>query len=249
MATTLPIRNRKTLDQLAAIEKTQCAVEAAFDAVILYIRLSEMPTSEDAHAIIDEVLESHGCESPEGHIVAGGLQSVEPHEKGVGILAISMPIVIDIYPRSKSSGFWADMTRTVCIGMPSAELQHMYDAVLSAQLLAISMVRPGVACRAIQIAVENYFIDAGYMTSGKGKEFSFAEGFVHSIGHGVGHMIHEPPRFGNGSEDILLEGEVITIEPGLYYEEIGGIRIEDMVLVTGDGCSNLTRSSKEFVLK
>ena len=240
---------QKGRDQIEAIEEVQRAVEAAYEAVTSYLRTAVAPTSEAAHAIIDEVLEAHQCESPEGHIVAGGFQSVEPHERGSGILAANMPIVIDIYPRSKRTGFYADMTRTVCSGQPSIELQRMYGAVLYAQQLAISMVAPGVACTDIQIAVERYFIDEGYITSGKGKEFRYAEGFVHSIGHGVGTEIHEPPRFGKGSEDILIEGEVITIEPGLYYKEIGGIRIEDMVLVTGDGCRDLTRSSKEFVLQ
>ena len=206
---------QKTRPQIEAIEEVQRAVEAAYDAVTAYLCTAVTPISEAAHVIIDEVLEAHGCQSPEGHIVAGGLESVEPHEKGSGTLPRGMSIVIDIYPRSKRTGLYADMTRAVCIGQPSVELQRMYDAVLSAQQLAISMVRPGVACRDIQIAVERYFLDSGYETSGKGKEFSFAEGFVHSIGHGVGTEIHEPPRFGKGSEDILIEGEVITIEPGL----------------------------------
>ena len=180
--------------------------------------------------------------------MASGVQAAEPHERGHGPIQKNVPIVIDIFPRSKKSGYFADMSRTVCIGTPPSEAQKMYDAVLGAQELAISMVRPGLACRAIQEAVEQFFIDAGFVTSGEGKEFAYAEGFVHSIGHGVGLQIHEPPRFGKKSEDVLLPGEVVTVEPGLYYKDIGGVRIEDMVLVTEDGCRNLTNFGKKFVL-
>ncbi len=240
---------RKTAGEISAIEETQRAVEAAMAEVVAYLRSAPAPTSEEAHAIIDRVLTSRGCESPEGHIVAGGRSSVEPHEKGSGALKQGEQIVIDIYPRSIATGYFADMTRTVCLGTPSARLQKMYDAVLGAQELAISMVGPGVACRDIQEAVEEYFMDAGFVTSGKGKEFTYAEGFVHSIGHGVGLEIHEPPRFGKKSEDVLIEGEVITIEPGLYYKDLGGIRIEDMILVTENGHRNLTACGKRFILQ
>lgn len=237
----------KTPEQVAAIEEVQHAAEIALDTVLEYLRTSAEPASEEAHAIVDAVLGRLNCESPEGHIVAGGLQSAEPHEKGTGLLKKGEPIVIDIYPRSKTTKYFADMSRTVCLGEPRAELQKMYDAVLGAQELAIAMVKPGAACRDIQSAVEKYFIDAGFLTSGKGKEFKFAEGFVHGVGHGVGLQIHEAPQVRN-SDDVLAEGDVITIEPGLYYKGIGGVRIEDMVLVTNNGSRNLTRAGKQFVL-
>jgi Xaa-Pro aminopeptidase len=112
--------------------------------------------------------------------------------------------------------------------------------VRDAQELAIAMVAPGAVCSDIQNAVEKLFIKRGYKTSGKGKEFAFAEGFVHGVGHGVGTTIHEEPRIGTDTTGILEEGDVITIEPGLYYKEIGGVRLEDMLLVTSDGYKNLT---------
>jgi Xaa-Pro aminopeptidase len=238
---------QKTPEQIAAIEETQRATESAMAAVTSYLRTNGNPTSEESHAIIDKTLENNNCESPDGHIVAGGLQAAEPHERGHGPIQKGVPIVIDIFPRSKKTGYFADMSRTVCIGAPTGQAQQMYDAVLGAQKLAISMIRPGVLCRSIQEAVEKFFVDAGFTTSGKGKEFTYAEGFVHSIGHGVGIAIHEPPRFGKKSEDVLLPGEVVTVEPGLYYPTIGGVRIEDMVLVTDDGCRNLTTFTKKFV--
>jgi Xaa-Pro aminopeptidase len=238
----------KTPEQVAEIEKVQRAGEAALAAVIEYLRSSDAPTSEGAHAILDTRLTEAGCESPEGHIVAGGMQGAEPHEAGTGQLTKGESIVIDIYPRSKTSRYFADMTRTVCIGTPSPELQKMYDAVLGAQELAISMVKPGARCKDIQDATEKFFIEKGFETSGKGKEFAYAEGFVHGVGHGVGLNIHEAPSIGRKTEDILMEGDVITIEPGLYYKNIGGVRIEDMVLVTKDGYRNLTKAAKNFVL-
>ena len=230
------------------IREAQRASEAAMAAVIEYLQITKRPTSEAAHAIIDEVLEKYNCESPEGHIVAGGTQSVEPHEEGSGLLERGTPIVIDIFPRSKTSGYFADMSRTVCIGRPREELQKMYNAVLAAQELAVSMVKPGVECVAIQAAVEKFFINAGYETSGKGTEFPYAEGFVHGVGHGVGLSVHEAPHIGRNSTDVLEVGDVVTIEPGLYYPHLGGIRLEDMLWVTKDGAKNLTQFPKQFII-
>lgn len=235
-------------DKVSTIEESQRAVEQAAQAVISYIQSSAEPTSEGAQAVIDETLAQLDCESPEGHIVAGGTQSAEPHEVGTGSLKEGEPIVIDIYPRSKKTGFFADMTRTVCIGVPSTELEKMYHAVLAAQELAIEMVKPGVTGGEIQQAVEEFFVASGYLTSGKGKEFPYEEGFVHALGHGVGMDIHEAPRIGRNSQDILKEGDVITIEPGLYYKHIGGVRLEDMLLVTSSGTRNLTTFPKQLQL-
>ena len=238
----------KTAEQVAAIEQVQRAVEAAMERVAGYLRSSDQPSSEACHSLIDAELQKRGCESPEGSIVAGGLQAAEPHEEGTGLLKRGEAIVIDIYPCSKTTLYFADMSRTVCIGPPPLKLQKMYDAVLGAQELGLSMIKPGAKCGDIQTAVEEYFTNAGFLTSGKGKEFAYAEGFVHGVGHGLGLEIHEAPCIGRGSEDILQEGDVITIEPGLYYKDTGGIRIEDMALVTREGCRNLTNFSKQFVL-
>jgi Xaa-Pro aminopeptidase len=240
---------QKTAEEVAAMEETQRATEAAMTAVIEYLRGSPTPTSEEAHAIIDRILTEHDCESPKGHIVAGGLQPCEPHESGTGPIEKGTAIVVDIFPRSKKTGYFADMTRTVCIGEPPEKLQKMYDTVLAAHELALSMVKPGAACKDIHNAATKFFVDQGYQTSGKGTLFTYAEGFVHALGHGVGQEVHEKPTLNPKSEDLLTEGDVITIEPGLYYKSIGGIRIEDMVLVTEDGCRNLSSFSKEFVIR
>ncbi len=238
----------KDQDQISAIREVQKATEAAMKEVISYLRSAEKPVSEKAHQIIDDTLRGFGCESPKGHIVAGGEQAAEPHEFGTGPLSANSTIVIDIFPRSKVTGYYADMSRTVCIGASSLELQKMYNAVLGAQELAVSMVRPGVRCARIHEAVEKFFKDKGYVTSGKGKEFKFAEGFVHGLGHGVGLNIHEAPFINKNSEEMLEAGDVITIEPGLYYNNIGGVRLEDLLVVTDTGHENLTDFEKRFVI-
>ncbi|MDQ3014830.1 MAG: M24 family metallopeptidase [bacterium] len=241
------ISNRnKTPDQIEEMRKVQRAAEAAMQAVIFYLHSAQDPNSEDAHKIIDSMLEKHGCESPDGHIVAGGLQATEPHEIGTGLIDKRYPIVIDISPRSKATGFFADISRTIYLGTPSASLQKMYDTVLEAQELAITMIKPHASCLEIQNAVEKLFEERGYKTFGKGTEFQFAEGFVHGVGHGVGLSIHELPRIGRGTADILEEGDVVTVEPGLYYPNLGGVRLEDMVYVTAHGAEVLTNFPKQF---
>lgn len=236
----MQILHTKTPLEITEIKKVQLATEEAMRAVIDYLSSTPNPSSEEARKIIELTLAKHNCESPEGSIVAAGTKSSEPHYEGEGTIEKGVPIVIDIFPRSKDSGFFADMSRTVCVGKATPELKKIYDTVLAAQKLAITMIRPGVKCSVIHLAVENYFVQAGYKTSGIGKEFPFARGFVHSLGHGVGKKIHERPVLSPKSEDVLVEGQVITIEPGLYFDEIGGVRIEDMLVVTKNGSENLT---------
>jgi Xaa-Pro aminopeptidase len=236
------------MEKVAAVEEAQQAAMAAMEAVVEYLASEPAPTSEAAHALIEQVLTEHDCESPEGHIVAGGAQSAEPHEQGSGVLLPHQPIVIDIYPRSKTSGYWGDMTRTVCIGEPPPELQRMYDTVLAGQELALGMVAPDVAGRDLHTAVAEHFVAAGYETSGEGKEFRFAEGFVHALGHGIDTEIHSTPVLSAHSDDVLAVGDIITIEPGLYYPHIGGVRLEDTIVVTEAGFDNLTQFPKNLRL-
>ena len=176
-------------------------------------------------------------------IVAGGIQGSMPHETGSGPLMAGWPVVIDIFPRSQESGYFGDMTRTVVKGEPPKELSRMYDTVLRGQKIALSMIKDGVRSRDVHGAVMDFFTERGFQTTASGS--GEPEGFIHSTGHGLGLDIHEPPRIGPGRE-ILREGNVVTVEPGLYYERLGGVRIEDVVLVTRDGNQNLTRCSKRF---
>jgi Xaa-Pro aminopeptidase len=178
-------------------------------------------------------------------IVASGVHSSMPHHSGEGPIFADKPVVIDIFPRSQKNGYFGDMTRTVVRGEPSAELVKMYETVLRGQKLAIGMIRDGVRVRDIHSAVVEYFDSRGFETTmidGK------MEGFIHSTGHGLGLEIHEPPRIGLGDE-VLETGNVVTVEPGLYYEKIGGVRIEDVVVVEKKGCTNLTKYPKRLIAK
>jgi Xaa-Pro aminopeptidase len=129
----------------------------------------------------------------------------------------------------------SDMTRTVRVGHVSAELDSMHELVLQAQLAGIAAVRPGVTGREVDEAVRVVFRAAGVEHE-----------FVHGTGHGVGTVIHEQPILNRSCETALMEGEVVTVEPGLYREGVGGVRIEDLVVVTTTGCRILTRTPKEL---
>jgi Xaa-Pro aminopeptidase len=197
---------------------------------------SDQPlTSEQVRTVIERTLIDCGCES-EGTIVAGGKGAADPHNVGRGVLRVGESIVIDIFPRLKMERYYADMTRTVARGSPSRALSEMYEAVLDAQTAALRMVQAGVSGEDVHDAACGVFEDAGYR-----------ELFIHSTGHGVGLDIHEEEHIGIGGE-MLKSGNVITIEPGLYDPEIGGIRIEDMVVVTKSGCENLTTIGKGFLV-
>ena len=238
----------KSKKDIEAIKKTVVAMESAMTAVITYLQESDVPTSKEAKEIVDAVLLKHDCESPENRIVASGRKTHEPHYMGEGVIERSQPIVIDIYPRSTETGFYADMTRTVCLGTPSAELVSMYAAVQEAHQASVSLLRPGARCRDIHRASAEVFERLGYKTSGVGTLFAYAEGFVHSVGHGVGLDVHEAPAMGRKSEAVLLAGDVVTIEPGLYYKHIGGVRLEDLFLITETGYEQLTSLPLELAI-
>jgi Xaa-Pro aminopeptidase len=141
------------------------------------------------------------------------------------------------------------MTRTFIKGEPGGELRRMYDAVLESQEAALAMIGPGVAGKDVHEKVCQILHDAGYKTQLHDREEGkpLTEGFFHGTGHGVGLEIHEAPRLGLAGEN-LIPGDIVSVEPGLYYPEIGGVRIEDLILVTEDGSRNLTRFPKEFVV-
>jgi len=163
------------------------------------------------------------------------MDASNPHNVGTGVLRVDESIVIDIFPRLSQERYYADMTRTVARGSPSQELIEMYDAVLDAQSVGLRTVRAGVSGGDVHDAVCDCFREYGYLDM-----------FTHSTGHGVGLNVHEDPSIGTGGE-VLEAGNVITIEPGLYGK-IGGIRLEDLVVVTKTGCINLTTITKRFLV-
>lgn len=251
-----PFKNMRSLkkqEELDAIKYAQMAGEKAMETAIALITGAEEKegilyfegqtlTGAKVNSVIDHVLLDFGCEAEET-IVSCGEDTANPHGTTDGPLRANVPIILDIFPRSKKKRYFADMTRTVLKGEVSEKLKVMYETVLAAQGKALGMVKPGVKAAEIHIAVCDFFEAKGYHTYRSGAK----TGFTHSTGHGVGLDIHELPSVGENG--VFLEaGNVITIEPGLYYPEIGGIRLEDMVLVTEKGCENLTRLEKKFVL-
>jgi Xaa-Pro aminopeptidase len=247
------IRSRKKPEEIEAIKYAQMAGENAMEAAIALIAGAEekggilyhsgqVLTGATVNTIIDHKLLDFGCEAEE-IIVSCGKDTANPHGTTDGPLRANAPIILDIFPRSKKKRYFADMTRTVIHGEASEELKEMYEAVLAAQEKGLEMVKPGVSATDVHNVVCDTFENRGYDTYRSGSKV----GFIHSTGHGVGLDVHELP--GVGESGVLLEtGNVITIEPGLYYPETGGIRLEDMVLVTENGCENLTGLEKRFVL-
>ncbi len=197
-------------------------------------------TSEKLRSVIDTaIIQVNGVASHT--IVAGGKQGCDPHETGHGPLRANEPIIIDIFPRSQATGYFGDITRTVVRGRASEAVRKLYDTVLQGQRLAFKKMRPGVRGVEVHSAVQELFEREGYKTgSHKGR----MQGFFHGTGHGLGLDIHEAPRTGPESTDILKPGQVVTVEPGLYYPSLGGVRLEDVTLVTRNQPRNLTRFEK-----
>jgi Xaa-Pro aminopeptidase len=201
-------------------------------------------TSEKLRAAIDTaILQANGLAART--IVAGGKQGCDPHECGYGPLRAHEPIIIDIFPRSQTTGYFGDLTRTVVRGRASEAVRRLYETVRRGQALALGKLRAGESTRAVHQAVQNFFAREGYRT---GRRNGRMEGFFHGTGHGLGLEIHEPPRLGATATGYLQPGHVVTVEPGLYYPDLGGVRLEDVALVTHTGARNLTRFEKVLEL-
>ena len=197
-------------------------------------------TSERLRAVIDTAILQAGGQ-PANTIVAGGLQACDPHERGHGQLRAHEPIILDIFPRSQKTGYFGDITRTVVRGRASEAARKLYDTVKRGQKIAFSKIRAGVTTSTVHLAVQTFFEQQGYET---GKYDGRMQGFFHGTGHGLGLEIHESPRMGAMSLGMLKVGQVVTVEPGLYYPEVGGVRLEDDALVMKTGARNLTKFEK-----
>jgi Xaa-Pro aminopeptidase len=200
-------------------------------------------TSEWIKKLINVQLMESECVA-QHTIVAGGDQACDPHNEGSGPLPADRSIIFDVFPRSAQSRYFADMSRTVVKGRPSPELKKLYQTVKDAQEEAITKIRDGADGAKIHQGICDRFEAAGYRT---GVVNGRMQGYFHGTGHGVGLDIHEAPRISR-TGSLLQEGHIVTVEPGLYYPGLGAIRIEDMVLVTKDGCRNLTNFPKVFEL-
>ena len=251
----LGVVQRRTKDEqeLGCLQTAQAVTEAAMrmacetvaraepdDAGLLHSD-GELLTSERLRKSITRFLLEHNFSNPHDSIVATLPQSADCHDFGSGALRTKVPVIVDIFPRDNNSRYWGDCTRTVVHGVATDDVRLMHAAVVAAKQAGIAALRAGVTGDAVHAAVCQTLINLGF-AAGPASEISDAAAphMPHGTGHGIGLDVHEPILLdrGNGA---VLENEVFTVEPGLYSTVHGGVRVEDMVVVTRDVARNLNR--------
>jgi Xaa-Pro aminopeptidase len=240
-------RRRKTGAQLEGIRRAQAAADAAM-AVAAEMIHAGGTTAEAVRAAMQAVCEEHGCELPGDVVVAPGAQGAVGHDSGSGPLGDGEPVVVDIWPRDKASRCWADMTRTFIAGgrEPDEEIARYWELTRESLRRIYPLIRAGADGPSIYAASCEPYHEAGLPTQlSKQPGTVLRDGFFHGLGHGVGLDVHERPGLGR-SPDTLRAGDVITLEPGCYRHGFGGVRLEDLVLVTEDGCETLTEFPYEL---
>ncbi|HUA60704.1 MAG TPA: Xaa-Pro peptidase family protein [Verrucomicrobiae bacterium] len=227
------LRMLKSAEEIARIRRSVETNSRAFEQTVAKLRPGMK--EQDLAAELEYRMRRLGAEKPSfDTIVAGGLRSALPHAQPTAApLKPGSLVVVDM--GAFQDGYASDMTRMLYVGRPTPRVKRMYRAVLEAQLAAIAAVRPGAQTAAVDRVARRVL-----------KGHGLDKAFVHSTGHGLGLEIHEPPRLGKRDKTVLREGMAITIEPGAYLEDFGGIRIEDTVVVTANGCEVLTPTSKEL---
>ena len=243
------MRAKKTPEEIRLIQTVQKKTERAMAYGISLIRNATVKkgvlyqdgtplTSELVRTAMHKQLMDDGCRAVET-IISCGEDTAFPHIIGSGPLKSNEPIVIDMFPRDEVTGYYADMTRTVSKGKPDQQIIDMYEAVKEAQQIGISHIKAGVPGADAHTAVVDYFKSRGYESD--------TRGFIHNLGHGVGLQVHEFPTVGPAG-GALEAGFVVTVEPGLYYPGVGGIRLEDMGAVRARKFMDFTNFEEKLIV-
>jgi Xaa-Pro aminopeptidase len=246
-------RRVKNLAELAGIRRALRAAEAGMAAAETLIRGADRDdgrlirdgvalTAETVRSAIRAACAASGAPAPADIMVVSAL-SGGGHDPGSGPLPADLPIVIDLWPRDEESGCWADMTRTFVAGEVTHEVAALSDVVRDALEAVRSAARPGISGRALYDIAAEIVESGGYPTQRtRAPGQRLTQGFYFGLGHGVGLEVHEPPSLGLASGETLVAGDVVAIEPGIEgLEDVGGVRFEDLLLITDDGCETLTR--------
>ena len=245
-----PQRELKTAAEVKAIGKALRNTEAGMARAIEVLRASRISgrdllwanrklTSEILRAEIDSaILRAGGL--PANTIVAGGLQACDPHERGSGPLRPHELIILDLFPRDAKTGYFGDMTRTVVRGRAGEAQRRLWETVQRGQRMALRGMKPGASGSAVHEDIKAFFAREGYPTEKRNGRWV---GFFHGTGHGLGLEIHEDPRFGRTT---FQPGQILTVEPGLYWPGVGGCRIEDVGLITAGGVRKLSRFPQQI---
>jgi Xaa-Pro aminopeptidase len=250
-------RRRKSPEEGEAIRAAQEAAEAACVEIVGQLAAAEAKrdgilwlqdsplTSERlmarAHATLTEI----GYAAAE-MIVAGSPESALPHFRGAGPIRANAPVIIDIFPQGRTTHYHGDLTRTVVVGRASDAVRRMHETCVEALDRAVAGLHPGASCREVHLGVCEVLVARGYGTTTDGYA-GRADGprMTHSTGHGVGLEVHEEPRL-RDHDDVLRAGDVVTVEPGLYQNGLGGVRVEDTGMVTATGFRNFTTLTRSL---
>jgi Xaa-Pro aminopeptidase len=250
-------RRQKTAEEVDLLRESQRVTEGAMRMACELIASAQVGrdgrllhdgqplTSQRVRAAVDHWLLDHEFINLPS-IIAGGPSAADCHNEGHGELRTGESVIVDIFPRSRPTRYWGDCTRTVVHGDIPDEVRRMHAAVCMAKAAAIAAIRAGVTGEEVHTATKKAITAAGYAVGLPGEHDppSYCA-LTHGTGHGVGLDVHEPPLLDMKGPALLL-GDAVTVEPGLYRRDLGGVRVEDLVIVTENGCENLNTLPEEL---